>query len=357
MFELTPEQEARARRLHQESIVVDALNNPHLPDFDEVMDYMHRGGVDAMHLTMFEREPRPWSWPVTIKALSVWIDRCHRYPEQVMLATRAEQIREAKASGKVALIFGLQNAECLERDLGRLEILYGFGVRIVQLTYNERNLLGDGYLERTDAGLSDFGVEVVRWMNGKGMLVDLSHCGYATTMDAVEVSSEPVAATHTGASAVYPHPRNKTDDELRAIAETGGVIGVLAYPLFLRKEGEDSIEDVLDHLDHMVSLVGVDHVGVGQDHFRPSSLEEFRVIEQTGIATGMERVARRMPPGEMFSEERWRNRHLLRVRGFEDIAGWPNLTRGLVHRGYSDADIRKILGENWLRLFAQVWGA
>ncbi|NLE77283.1 MAG: membrane dipeptidase [Chloroflexi bacterium] len=353
---MTPEQQARAARLHRDSLVVDALNNPFgITDFADIMDYLRRGGVHALHVTMMEMVPQPWSWAVTLQAIATWSGRCHRYPDQVTLATQVQQIRQARAQGQVALVFGLQNTECLERDLSRLDLLYGLGVRIVQLTYNERNLVGDGYLERVDAGLSDFGLQVVRRLNQLRILVDVSHCGPATTLDAVEASSAPVAATHTGAKAIYPHPRNKSDEELKAIAASGGVIGILAYPLFLRQEGEDSIEDVLDHLDHVVELVGADHVGIGHDNFRHGSPQDFRANEAAGIATGMERVARKMPPERMFSRQRWDNRPLLRLRGFEDIAGWPNLTAGLVRRGYNDEEIGKILGENWLRLWGQVW--
>ena len=256
---LTAEQEARAVRLHAHSLVVDALNTPYaplVPDFTAFLGHVREGGVDALHVTLHERSPDGWGWESVIRALSVWTDRCHRHPESIRLATQVGQIRSSRDEHRLALLCGLQNAECIDTDLDRLQTLFQLGVRIVQLTYNGRNQVADGCRETEDRGLSPFGGEAVRRMNKLGLVVDLSHCSPKTTLDTARLSQAPVTATHVGAHRLYPHPRNKTDDELRVIADSGGMIGVIGVPLFLRREGPDSINDMLDHLAHIAGILG-----------------------------------------------------------------------------------------------------
>ena len=350
--------EARAAALHENHLVIDALNTPYppqVPDFPSCLDLARRGGVTAIHATMHERRPGGWGWDATLRALSAWHGALHRHEGDARLVTRTRHIGMAKAENRLGVICGLQNAACLEDDLGRLEILHGFGVRIVQPTYNGRNQLGDGCLAEGDGGLSEFGAGAVARCDDLGLLVDVSHCSPRTSLDAVAVSRNPVAATHVGAAALYPHPRNKTDEALAAIAAKGGVIGIVGVPLFLRREGPDSIGDMLDHLDHVVGLVGVDHVGIGHDNFVHPGAEHFRTNERIGLATGREALVGKMPEAALMSEARWAEYSRARLAGFEDIAGWPNLTRGLVERRYGDGEIAAILGGNWMRLFARVW--
>lgn len=353
-----PEAESRAADLHASCLVIDALNTPYapqVPDFASYLDLARRGGLTAIHSTMHERAADGWGWEAVLRSLSRWHGSCHRHPDDARLVTSARHITQAKVQGQVGVICGLQNALCVDDDLGRLDTLHGFGVRVVQLTYNARNQVGDGCLADGDEGLSAFGAAVVARCNDLGILVDVSHCSPRTSFDAVSASRQPIAATHVGASALYPHPRNKSDAVLAAIADAGGVIGIIGVPLFLRREGPDSIEDVLDHLDHVVGVVGVEHVGIGHDNFVHPGAEHFRTNDKIGFATGRAALVGKMPETALMSQARWTEYHRARLVGFEDVSGWPNLTRGLVRRGYEDDAIAAILGDNWLRLWARVW--
>jgi len=355
---LTAEQEARASRLRVDSLVVDALNTPYsplVPDFAAFLGHVREGGVDALHVTLHERHADGWGWESVIRALSVWTDRCHRHHESIHLATQVGHIRQSRDERRLALLCGLQNAECIETDLDRLQTLFQLGVRIVQLTYNGRNQVADGCRETADQGLSAFGGEAVRRMNELGLVVDLSHCSPKSTIDAVRLSQAPVTATHVGAHALYPHPRNKTDDELRAVADSGGMVGVIGVPLFLRREGPDSIDDMLDHLAHIAGIVGINHIGIGHDNFVHPDASHFRTNDRIGFATGTSGLEDLMPAESLPGADRWAQYHLARLEGFDGIAGWPNLTRGLVARGYADAEIEGILGGNWLRFLAPFW--
>ena len=194
------------------------------------------------------------------------------------------------------------------------------------------------------SGLSRFGIKFVEKCNELGIVVDTGHCGYHTTMDACKFSKYPVIASHTGAKKIYPHARCKSDEEICAIAATGGVIGIFAMPWFIAEDPQHTtIEHFLDHIDHVVRLVGADHVGIGTDWPMPQTkwiaitFKKY-VAESIGFA-----------PGDGPSTE-W-------IYGLKDYRSFINVTRGLVSRGYSDQEIRNILGENWLRVFDQVWKA
>lgn len=258
-------------------------------------------------------------------------------------ARTAAEIERAHAAGQRAGIVTSQEAEGYGKDLGLLELAYDFGLRVQQLTYNNHNLIGAGCMEPNDAGLSRFGVKFVAKCEELGIVVDTSHCGRQTTLDACKNSERPVVATHTGASAVYDHYRCKSDDEIRALAATGGVIGIFAMPWFVAPDPENStLDHVLDHLDHVVNLVGVDSVGIGTDWPMPQTkwmaLAFKRLVAPTiGFA-----------PGDGPSTE-W-------IHGLKDYREFGNVTAALVARGYTDAEVKKIIGGNWLRVLRQVCG-
>ena len=238
-----------------------------------------------------------------------------------------------------------------ERELENLDLLYGLGVRIMQLTYNLRNFVGDGCTERYESGLSYFGVDVVERMNKLGMLVDTGHCGYQTTLDAVEISKTPAIASHTGCRSVYDYPRSKTDEELQAIAENGGYVGIYAYDNFLAKE-RGNVTDFLDHIDYAVNLIGAEHVGIGTDAFIHPKMPE-RLLEK---------MDQDEPRWSGFWVQDWLEASALAVALIEARVGslvwtnWPYFTVGLVSRGYSDQEIQKIIGGNFLRILEKVIG-
>jgi membrane dipeptidase len=341
---------ARARVLHDSAIVIDANGELALGQvpFDRVDPEQsfadaHRSGLTALSYTVGCWGPGPLlSYENVFADLARWHGHFNTYRERLRQATCAADIRSAKAEGRLAVLFNVQDASILGRDLSVLDRLYGFGVRQVQLTYNSRNLIGDGCTERTDAGLSDFGVSVVRRLNELGVLIELSHCGRQTTLDAAALSSRPVAAAHTAARALYDIPRAKRDDEMRAIAATGGVVGIVAVPSFITGRQPATIDDVLDHIDHMIKVIGVEHVGLGID--RGVSLETSTRDEYYAWLASLHfktEVNPPWPPG---------------VEGLACAAELPNLTYGLMRRGYGDEAIRLILGGNFLRLYEQTIG-
>jgi membrane dipeptidase len=211
------------------------------------------------------------------------------------------------------------------------------------LTYNRMDNVGTGCTERVDAGLSMFGLDVVRHCNEIGMMVDVSHCGHLTTLDACRHSKHPVNANHTAARSLHPHARGKSNEALRAIAETGGIIGVVAVPFFLTDHPSPSIEHMLDHIDYIANLVGWQHVAIGTDW--PLQAPEDVLIRTFGSQT--QSIGFRSADSIDVTR---------RLRGFDDCRDLPNITRGLVKRGYTDEKIAGILGENALRVMAKICG-
>ena len=268
------------------------------------------------------------------------------HPDRLMRVRSVADIDGAIASGRLGLVYYPQNATPLERDPARVERLWEMGVRILQLTYNHRNLLGDGSSERTNAGLSEYGIEVVEAMNARGMLVDVSHSGEQTTLDAIRFSSSPVAITHAGCRAVFDHPRNKTDEALRAMADGGGVIGIVQLNPYLGPRERNDLGDYLDHIDHAVNLCGIDHVGIGSDREHrpvPDTDEERQKL--------VDELSRLYPDPATMPPVRWPFflSELNHPRRMETI--W----NGLRGRGYGASDAEKIMGGNWYRLFGEVW--
>lgn len=258
-------------------------------------------------------------------------------------ARTAAEIEDAHANGLRAGIVTSQEAEGYGKDLGLLEVAYDFGLRVQQLTYNNHNLIGAGCMEPNDAGLSRFGMKFVAKCDDLGVVVDTSHCGKQTTLDACTHSQRPVVATHTGASAVYDHYRCKSDEEIEAIAATGGVIGIFTMPWFVAPDPDNStLDHVLDHIDHVVNLVGVDAVGIGTDW--PMPLTKWMAIAFKRLVAPTLGFA----PGDGPSTE-W-------IHGITDYREFGNLTAGLVARGYADEDVKKVIGGNWLRVLREVCG-
>jgi membrane dipeptidase len=379
-FGLDADQEARADRLHGECIIVDMLSQhaggnifAHYPaelqpDLREQL---------AAQKTAFDRYLTAVFWPyemslcgksdllldwyktsgLTCGTYGVavhdgrdpWMERWEavaaRYAELPWLryVTTSAQIRQAKLDGAVAFYAHWQPVSPIPRDLKAIDTAYGKGLRSLMLTYNLMDCVGVGCTERVDAGLSRFGIDVVKHCNRIGMIVDVSHCGPATTLDACLHSTKPVNANHTSARGVYDHARGKSDEALRAIAATGGVIGVVAVPAFITDEGVATIEHMLDHIDYIARLVGWQHVAIGTDWPLQAPVEIQReVLAPNRADTG-------------FREED-RLDVTKTLNGFTDCRDLKNITRGLVKRGYDDEQIRAILGENALRVFAAVCG-
>jgi membrane dipeptidase len=336
-----------------QALVIDALGGPgggaDRSLSPEEIAAVRASGVTAVNLTIGAIGSGPNVFEETFGYIGSWERTFDAQPDAVMKVKTAADLDKAKASGRLGIIYGFQDATPLGDDPERLDLFASFGLRILQLTYNRRNLLGDGCLEPANAGLSRLGQSVVERMNELGLLVDLSHCGHRTTTDAITASKQPVAVTHTGCAALADLPRNKTDEELRQLARKGGVVGIYFMP-FLRTKGQPMAEDVIRHLEHAVNVCGEDHVGIGTDgSILPVDLTpEYKERHREDIAN-----RRRLgisAPGEeedvyVFVPD------LNTPRRLDTLAGL------LLRRGHSETRVAKILGGNFARLFKDVWRA
>lgn len=332
-----------ADRLYSDSIVIDALNASNW-DSPAVFQSLQVGGVTAINATIATWE----NYPETMDAIGAWIPRFDRYREKLIQVTKVADILEAKREGKVGVILGFQNASPIENRLDRLALFFNLGVRIIQVTYHERNLLGNGCYERRDDGLSNFGVDAVKEMNRLGILIDLSHVGPRTTIESIEISEKPVAVTHANSKSYYDVPRNKAKDTLKLLAEKGGVVGATAITTFLKTGPDSTLGDYMDAIEDLVELVGIDHVGIGTD-FTQDQPESFwrYIVSQQGT---------KYPPPRLDPSKVWKvNDPTMYPAGLQTPDDMPMLAPALLERGFKDEDISKILGGNWLRVFGEVW--
>jgi membrane dipeptidase len=335
---LTEEQNAHAEQLHRDSVVVDCSSV--VKREPEHIVRARTGGITATNHTVTHPASGLAEALDEINQYRRWIDE---NPDDVLLATTTAQIRQAKRDNREAIIFGPQNSEFIGNRLGLLDTFHDLGVRVMQLTYQRQNWIGSGCGEQRDSGLTHFGRAVVARMDELGIVVDLSHCGQVTGRDAIEASRNPVIFSHAHPAAIAPHIRAKDDDLLRALAERGGVIGITGLSTFLydpdNPRSRPGLPSFVRHLRYLVDLIGIDHVGIGLDFDETITLEKW----------SEERV--RWPELYVWDfPER-------RARDLTNSADALNITRALVAAGFADDEIRKILGENFLRVFRTVWRA
>ncbi|MGA2785645.1 MAG: membrane dipeptidase [Candidatus Bathyarchaeia archaeon] len=258
----------KAREIHRKSIVVDGLSGTYIEDFnEEYAKNLGKGGVTAIHVTVPDVECFDLSQVVRdLTRFFNCLRRLERY--QLRLATTVSQIKQAKNDGSIAVVLGSQCAGFLGLDLNTLDFFARLGMRTMQPTYQERNQFGDGCGEKTDTGLSNLGVQWVEQMNRLHMVISLSHVGYKTSMEIMELSADPVVFDHSNPKILCDHSRNITDEQIRICGERDGVIGICPIAMFLRNNkgpNELGVDDYVDHIQHVVRLVGVDHVGIGLD--------------------------------------------------------------------------------------------
>lgn len=330
--------------LHRRATIIDGL----VFFSDGSTRDMLTGGVTAINVTVSEMAA---DFEQALMDAMVWRQRCAAPDSPWLLVQRAEDIARAKASGKLGLIMGWQNGKPLGDKIERAALFHELGIRVIQLTYNEANLLGDGCLEKRNAGLSDAGVAMVKALNRVGIAIDLSHCAPQTCLDAARESSKPVLLTHANANAIIPRPRNKSDDIIKAVADTGGVIGCSIHA-YLSWRGDPRqqplLEDFVANVKHIGALVGYEHVGIGTDFPSVDSYEAVRhvmVMSRTKYARS----------GGDFSD------------AFGDVmearypvetptpAQFPAFTAALHRAGLTDSQILGVLGGNFERAFAQAW--
>ena len=335
-------------------VVIDALASPGpfnvmnrigQPLTQAMLDNARRSGISAVNVTVSGGGPGDEAFHDTLRYLAYFEREVTEHPDVLSRVRTASHIEDAARAGTLGLILGFQDTTMFGSDLDRVNLFHDLGVRIVQLTYNVRNLVGDGCLQAENGGLSSFGRDVVGRMNDLGMVIDLSHCGQATTAEAIALSSAPVGITHTGCRAVYEHPRSKRDEELRAMADKGGVVGIYMMP-FLNSEGPAQASHFFDHVEHAVNVCGEDHVGVGSDNSITPTMADAAYVE--GLRAFADERARRGIGAP-------REHEVLFVEGLNRADRMARIGEGLSERGHPQARIDKILGGNFQRLFTEVW--
>ena len=325
--------ENEAAQLHRESIIIDGLNASYFFE-KKVLERLKSGGITAVNATI-----AAWhTLPETISLIADYHYLFDRHADLIMPVHRVEDIQTAKKTQRVGLIFGFQDTSPIQDNERLLSVYHDLGVKIIQLTYNLQNLVGGGCMLPEDRGLTAFGLKVIAEMNRLGILIDLSHCGPRTSLETIEESRTPVAFTHANALAIAAHPRNKTDEALKALTAKGGVVGAATLPAMLTGHKHATIDDYLSTIDYLVNLLGIDHVGLGPD-FMEDMPEEILSSALKGLSTS--------------EKEKYFSTKV--IQGFESISECPRVTSGLLARGYSMGQVKKIMGGNWLRLYEEVW--
>jgi membrane dipeptidase len=319
--------------LHDSLLVVDGLN---ISRFDRsVFEDLRRGGVTAANCTCSIWE----NFRDSMDQVARWQAHFREHADLITQVFTTADIHRAKAEGRTGIILGWQNLSGIEDRLDYLGLFKSLGVGVMQIAYNTQNWVGTGCYEKHDGGLSEFGHEVIAEMNRLGILCDLSHVGPRTSEDVIRASTRPVAYTHCLPAGLKAHPRNKTDAQLRSIAERGGFVGVTMFPPFLRRGTQSTVDDYVEAIEYVLDLVGESQAGIGTDFTQGWGPEFF-----DWITRDKGRARKLTEFGEILNPE-----------GIRTIGEFPNLTATMQRRGWSEARIRRVMGENWIALLREVW--
>lgn len=336
--------ESAALRLHAESVVIDGL----IFSSDGNADILLSGGITAANVTVIGLQA---GFEEAVDQLAAWHRRLSEPGSPWLHVRTVDDILAAKSTGRLGLIMGSQNMDMIGKNLDRIRFFHAAGLRVMQPTYNEGNLLADGCLEARDAGLTDLGREAVLEMNRVGVAIDLSHLGERACLQAAEVSRRPVLLTHANAKAVVDVPRNKSDRVIQAVAGTGGLIGLSVYgPMCWKGDPAraPSLADFLDHLNHVVDLVGIEHVSLGTDFPGLTNLDQAREIIAMTLARYPGNISRY---AAAFGND-VRTRYLSDCSATRQI---PAITEALARQGWSDDHISRFLGRNYLDVLKTIW--
>ncbi|WP_127596100.1 dipeptidase [Nitratireductor alexandrii] len=325
----------------RKALVVDCLEaaKPERVRFEE----WRKGGLDCVHVTVATMHGAR----ETLSLLGNWNRLLEDNSDLIALARSVDEIETISASGRTAVLFGFQDTTPLEDDIELVEVFYNLGIRIIQLTYNVQNRVASGCWETVDGGISKhFGANVVSDMNRLGMVVDISHCGERSSMEAIENSSRPVAVTHANpeefiGTEIELNRRNKSTDLLRKLAANGGVIGLSPYPKILKGGSDCTLDTFIDMISWTVDKIGVDAVGFGTDYFMGWTVDRLKWARCGRFA--------RESAVPITGLSRWPD-------WFQSPEDFPDIHAAMEKRGFSKAEVDKIAGENWIRLFRANFG-
>ncbi|GAB4559079.1 MAG: membrane dipeptidase [Anaerolineae bacterium] len=362
VYPVSEEEEAEVQRILEEEIIVSVHDHTSVfpEDMNEIFEYRRHGrdwtGYEGLSISgmdiVFENfmdgtalitSRAGWKWTDIIHDLGMRLSDID-HQDMVYIARTIDDLYRAKPEGKIAFVISLEAATAIENELDRVDVLYGLGVRAMGITYSESNALGSGLREANDGGLTQFGRQVVRRMNQLGMTIDTAHCGDRTAADVIEYSEKPTLISHVGARALWDTNRMKPDWVFKACAEKGGVIGIEAAPhtTLTKNHPVHSIESFMEHFEYVANLVGIDHVAFGPDTLFGDHVGLHHAFaSQLSIASAH--------GGKSFQEVPY-------VKGLENPSEtFPNIIRWLVKHGYSREDIRKVVGQNVLRVLKETW--
>ena len=317
-------------------LIIDGLNVSNW-ESENVYRDLNKGNVNAINATTATWE----NYSQTLDNIAVWYSKFNNRTD-ISLVRKVDDIFKASDNGQVGIIIGFQYASPIENYFDYLYTFDELNVKIIQFTYHERNLLGNGCYERVDEGITNFGIDAIKIMNEVGILIDLSHVGIVTTMETIDYSEKPIAITHANPKSYHNVPRNKTDEALKLMASKGGIVGVTAIAPFLKKGNASTVEDYVEAISYTVDLVGIDHVGVGTDFTQDQPEEFWRYI---GSQQGT-----KFP--STFTDVTTPSNYPI---NFETPDKFPVLIDTMENKGFSSEEIAKILGLNWIRVFQEVW--
>lgn len=326
---------------------VDEKPDGRLIPTQALIEAVRQRRLDLVSMTIAEPGNGPDRFRSAIEGIALWNRFVSENRGLVVRVESVSDIRAARTAGKLGIIYNFQDTAPLEGDSARVQTFSALGVKVMQLTYNRRNLCGDGCLERDNAGLSELGREVIAKINEAKILLDLSHAGQKTIAEGIAASKTPLAITHSGCRSIVENPRNTFDAELRALANKGGVFGVYLMP-FLTTKGQPQREDLIRHIEHAVDVCGEDHVGIGTDNpllgfeINDQSRKEQREFYESRAKRGI------AAPGEAADVFNM-------VEGYNDALRYEHLASDLARRGWKSTRIDKVLGGNFMRLFGEVW--
>lgn len=305
----------------------------------EVFADMQKGGLTAANCTCSVWE----GFRETMDNIAQWKTWLKNNQDLIHQVYTTDDIRRAHNEGRVGIILGWQNTSAIEDRIDLLPLFHELGVRIAQFTYNNQNYAGSGCWETRDGGVTDFGRELIAKLNELRILIDLSHVGALTSHETIELSQQPVAYTHCSPAALMDYPRNKSDEELKFIVGKGGFVGFAPYPRFMPKGDATTLDDCVEAMEYVISVIGEDNMGIGTDFTQGHDADWFDWLRRDKGANGM-----RVPGQGTVSKP---------AIGFENLTKYPSMIVAMERRGWSQGRIEKVMGRNWLRFLGEVWGA